>query len=241
MSELEETPLVDQQTHAALILLASRPEFFAGHGSIDANFRRRDGRTYGPYFRLRYREAGRAHSVYLGLAGPLVDRVRQTLQSLQAPLRQHRAILQLQRCVRNALRLDRSHLDAQLRTLGLRMQGFEVRGWRSSPLTSLARLARTARNATASLRIKPFRPPTARQLFFAPKRCLLTHARRIRLAIPKLHKLGLKHSPTPAQRDGPDSRVNENGTPPFTASISQILNQLGRRSGSTAAAPNKST
>lgn len=192
MSELEKQAAVDQRTHPAMVLLTSRAEFFAQHGTIDATWRRRNGKTFGPYYRLRYREGGSSRSVYLGPAGPLVAHVRDILHTLQAPLRQHRAMLQLQRQVRDALRLDRRCVDAQLRSLGLRLKGFEVRGWRTSPIRAITRgtapisagtapifapakmglspfASPRAGSLPASMRIKPFRLPRVRQPQLAPK------------------------------------------------------------------------
>jgi hypothetical protein len=55
MSKLEKQAAVDQQTHPAAILLAARPEFVAQCGTVDASWRRRGDKTFGPYDRLRYR------------------------------------------------------------------------------------------------------------------------------------------------------------------------------------------
>jgi hypothetical protein len=46
-----------------LALLAARPEVFARQGSVVASWRRRGTRTYGPYYRLIYREGGRQRSI----------------------------------------------------------------------------------------------------------------------------------------------------------------------------------
>jgi len=131
--KLETERIVDQQTHPALALIARRAEVFARQGSIVAAWRRRGTRTYGPYYRLSYRENGRQRSVYLGHEGTLVALVRQTLADLQRPLRQHRAVVRLERQVKTALRADKGRLNRHLRLLGLRLQGFEVRGRRTSP------------------------------------------------------------------------------------------------------------
>jgi hypothetical protein len=131
--KLETERIVDQQTHPALALIARRAELFARQGSIVAAWRRRGSHTYGPYYRLCYREGGRQRSVYLGREGALVAQLRQTLADLQRPLRQHRAVVRLERQVKTALRADKRRLNRHLRLLGLRMQGFEVRGWRTSP------------------------------------------------------------------------------------------------------------
>ena len=100
MRKLEIQDLVDQQAHPALVLLAARPELFAQQGSISTSWRRRGAKTYGPYYRLRYRDGSRSCSLYLGRGGPVVDRVRHALHALQSPLRRRRAFAQLRRQVR---------------------------------------------------------------------------------------------------------------------------------------------
>ena len=158
MCRLENRDSVDQLAHPALVLLAARPELFARQGSIATSWRRRGDRTFGPYYRLRYRDGQCARSLYLGRAGPLVDRVRHALDAIQAPLRQCRALDQLQRRIRDTLRLDRRCVDVRLRRLGLRLKGFEIRGWRTSPLWTLARRAAEG-NAAASMRLRRLRLP----------------------------------------------------------------------------------
>jgi hypothetical protein len=120
----------DQLDHPALRLLAQRPELFARQGHVAAGWRYRDGRRFGPYYRLSYRLDDRQHSIYLGRAGEFVDRVRQQLESLQRPLVERRAVRRLERQVRAALRIEKLHLNALLRPYGLRLKGFQVRGWR---------------------------------------------------------------------------------------------------------------
>ena len=185
MSKSEIQTLVDQHVHPALALLTARPELFARQGSLSATWRRRGAKTSGPYYRLRYRDAGRAYSLYLGRDAAVVDRVRQTLDALQAPLRRRRAVAQLRRAVRKALRRDRRAIDAHLHRFGLRLKGFEVRGWRTSPLRTLTRRTGDAASLLASLRIKPLRPFRARPLRAAVKGRATQWARQHRRKIPR--------------------------------------------------------
>ena len=83
---MENRPLDDQLQHPALRLIAARPDIFLRQGHVAATWRRRNGKTFGPYFRLSYRGSGRQNSIYLGRAGALVERVRQALATLQQPL-----------------------------------------------------------------------------------------------------------------------------------------------------------
>ena len=134
---------VDQQTHASIRLIAARRDLFARQGTVVATWRQRPRADplptskCGPYYRLAYREDGRQRSIYLGREGPLVDKVRQMLADLQRPLRQQRAINRVRRQVCAALTAQKRRVDAQLRPLGLRLKGFEVRGWRTSLLRGL--------------------------------------------------------------------------------------------------------
>ena len=132
--QLENRQSADQHPHPALALFAARPELFARQGSVVASWRRRGTKTYGPYYRLIYREEGRQRSLYLGGAGGLVEEVRGRLLALQAPLRSRRAMGRVRRHAAAAMRASKAQLNLQLRPWGLRLQGFEVRGWRRSPI-----------------------------------------------------------------------------------------------------------
>jgi len=125
--------------HPALALLAARPELFARQGSVVASWRRRGTHTYRPYYRLIYREASRQRSIYLGRAGGLVEEIRGRLRALQAPLRSRRANNRAGRHAAAVMRASKAQLNLQLRPWGLRLQGFEVRGWRASPIWAAVR------------------------------------------------------------------------------------------------------
>lgn len=192
-ARLEIQESVDQLAHPALGLLAARPDLFRQQGSVATSWRHRGEKRFGPYYRLRYREGGCSQSIYLGQAGPLVDRVRQTLDALQAPFRQYRALVDLERRIRDALRIDRRQLNAQLRPFGLRLKGFEVRGWRTSSLVTSLRIrgvsipicpnpASFAKRVLASMRI---RPPRLRPLRFVPRGLAAKSFRGNRSQIPR--------------------------------------------------------
>jgi hypothetical protein len=140
------------ETHPALHLIAARPDIFVRQGYVAATYRRRNGKTFGPYYLLAYRDDGRQRSVYLGRAGALVERVREALAALQGPRVQCRLLTNMQRQIRAALRVEKLHLAALLRPFGLRLQGFEVRGWRISPLRPLLPL-RCRRFSRPSIRV----------------------------------------------------------------------------------------
>ena len=136
---MENRQSADQHVHPALALLAARPDLFARQGSVVASWRRRGTRTYGPYYRLIYREEGRQRSLYLGRAGGLVEEIRGRLRRLQAPLRNGRASKRAGRQAATLMRASKARLNLQLPPWGLRLQGFEVRGWRTSPIWATVR------------------------------------------------------------------------------------------------------
>jgi hypothetical protein len=192
MCELEKQASVDQLVHPAVALLAAQPGLFAQQGSIGAYWRRRGPKTYGPYYRLRYRDGQSSRTIYLGRQSPLVDHVRQTLQTLQKPLQQRRALNQLHRQIRDTLRIDRRHVDVRLRSLGLHLKGFEVRGWRTSPLHSLLRLPSAGQSLMASMRLNPLRLPRVRQLRCIPHGRAAKWMRENRPKIPASPKARVK-------------------------------------------------
>jgi hypothetical protein len=136
-TELENSKGADQLDHPALRLIAARRDVFMRQGHVAETWRRRDGKKFGPYYRLSYRDAGRQCAVYLGRAGELVERVRQALAALQKHLAQHRAFEQIRRSTLASLRIQKIHTGSLLRVWGLRLKGMEVRGWRYSALRSL--------------------------------------------------------------------------------------------------------
>ena len=115
-------------------LIAARPDVFYRQGHVAAGYRRRNGKTFGPYYRLGYRLDGRQYSIYLGRSEKLVEQVRKALAAIQKPLAQRRLFNQLERQIRASLRVQKLRIGSLLRPFGLRLKGFEVRGWRYSPL-----------------------------------------------------------------------------------------------------------
>jgi hypothetical protein len=133
-AKLEKPKPADQLPHPALALIAARPDLFSRQGYLTAVFRRRQGKTFGPYYLLNYREDGRLRSIYLGRPGELVERVRQALDARHRPITQYRLFDRLAKQIRASLRMEKVRVRALLCPLGLRLKGSEVRGWRFSPL-----------------------------------------------------------------------------------------------------------
>jgi hypothetical protein len=150
------------QTHPALQLLAASPQFFARCGHVAESWRQRNGRRFGPYYRLAYRDGNRQKSVYLGRAGELVEQVRQRLAVIQGPRRQCFALRQLQRHIRAILRVDKRNIEKLLRRYGLRLKGMELRGLRISPFRRLfprRRFYMRRLSATVKPKLHPNRDP----------------------------------------------------------------------------------
>jgi hypothetical protein len=151
-------------------LTAPRPDLFARQGHVAATWRRRNGKMFGPYYQLRYRQDGRQRAVYLGRDGQLVQRVRQELQKHQTPSAERRTLNRLERQIRRSLRVQKLTLAALLRPLGLRLKGTEVRGWRFAPIRFL--LPRRRRLMPRISRRKP-RPKRHRPILRDPRERLL--------------------------------------------------------------------
>jgi hypothetical protein len=134
---LENRRVADQLPHPALQRIAARPDLFSRQGYVAPTYRCREGKTFGPYYCLTYREDGRQRSIYLGRPGTLVEAVRQALDACQQSRAQRRLLTRIERQVRASLRLQKFRLGALLRPFGLRLKGYEVRGWRISPLRRL--------------------------------------------------------------------------------------------------------
>jgi hypothetical protein len=127
--------------------------FFAKHGealsrqgAVVGTFRKRSGRRTGPYFRLDAREGGRKLSVYLGMEGPLVVATRKRLAELQKPFRERLELAKLRRMICRELRVSRARSDNELKKVGLKQKGSEIRGFaRMKKLRALAAPSATSR------------------------------------------------------------------------------------------------
>jgi len=150
---LEDRSSDNQRREAVWRFIAPRRAELARQGSVAATWRCRAGRRTGPYFLLVTRdESGERRSVYLGLAGPLVDAVRAELARLQAPGRERKVFSRVKRQLRSALCGAKQELGRCLAHAGLWRKGCEIRGWRARP----ARLAlRATQHETSALVLLP--------------------------------------------------------------------------------------
>ena len=164
--KLENRQVDDQLDHPALRLIAARPDLFARQGNVAATWRCRDGKRFGPYYRLSYRVDGRQCASLSRPGGALVERVRQALGAQQQAITQYRLFDRLVRQVRASLRIEKIRLRSLLCPFGLRLKGWEVRGWRISPLRWLLPSRRRLFPAVAirarRMRRRPPNDPVAR-------------------------------------------------------------------------------
>jgi hypothetical protein len=121
--------------------LAEHTEALRQYGHVSATWRISRGQRVGPYYRLRYCEGGKRHSLYLGQDAELVEAVRRRLAELQAPRRerlQWQAFLKRQTAQHRRLK---AALNGELQRLGLSLKGVEVRGLRQPTVHASRRLA----------------------------------------------------------------------------------------------------
>jgi len=144
---LEERRFADQKIERRFEAIArrirSRPEVFRWRGKVVESWRSYRGRRLGPYYRLVYRDRGRDSAVYLGKSPQLSERVRGLLDDLQAATARWRQWRRTVEQIRAELRRYKALWARDLAARGLRLKGFEVRGWRHARTLGdlLARLA----------------------------------------------------------------------------------------------------
>jgi len=76
---------------------------------------------------------GRQRSIYLGASAELAQHVRGLLQECQAGLREQRERDRVRKLLRTELKKTKALWRDELSKRGLRLQGYEVRGWRGTP------------------------------------------------------------------------------------------------------------
>jgi len=137
-NSLENRQFVDQKTEprtkAIERWIATHRNELSRQGVVVATYRSYRGRKLGPYFRLAFRRGdGRQRSIYLGASAELAQHVRGLLQECQAGLREQRERDRVRKLLRTELKKAKALWRDELSKLGLRLQGYEVRGWRGAP------------------------------------------------------------------------------------------------------------
>jgi hypothetical protein len=95
---------------------------FYTNGFVRSEWRCRNGRRFGPYFRLRYRDGNIQRSIYLGPSNQLAEKVRKLLANLQL----HRTIRRLHTKIRVSLHLEKKNLKNMLHACGYNLKGNEI-------------------------------------------------------------------------------------------------------------------
>ena len=134
-------PAYEQLVVEKILAKGERGALFRRQGAVVATWRKRDGRTLGPYYRLMYRQRGRRHSIYLGRSAALAREVRTLLDSLQRTAREDREWERLRRAVKEALRARKAEWGQELAKHGFWLKGYEVRRCKGGHLAQRGRLA----------------------------------------------------------------------------------------------------
>ncbi len=123
-----------QRREAVLEFLSAHADSLGRQGYVVETWRMRGRRRCGPYYRLRYRDGHTQRSLYLGGSAELAEEVRERLRDLQQPRTERLrwdALLARQRVHGRRLK---AALALELAKIGLKLKGFEIRGFRESPL-----------------------------------------------------------------------------------------------------------
>jgi hypothetical protein len=99
-------------------VLSANSSLFKTQGAIVSGWRYRNGKRYGPYFRLGWRDDGRQKSFHLGSEGYLVEFVRQYLSALREPRRRAQAVKRTICRLRAARRKALERVDQELFKIG---------------------------------------------------------------------------------------------------------------------------
>lgn len=99
----------------------------AQQGFVSAEYRERDGRRYGPYFKLRWRLHGLQKVRYLGRDADKAARVSAVVANLQRSVQLAREASRALAEVRQRMRKMRDSLEPHLAEHGLRFHGYVAR------------------------------------------------------------------------------------------------------------------
>jgi hypothetical protein len=131
---LEKAKTVEQKRQDVLRFLDEHAAALSRQGSVSETRRGGRGGRTGKFYELRCRLAGRQRCVYLGRDETLAEEVRDRLRQLQAPRHERRGRELLWKQQRAHGREIKARLNRELATLGLRLQGYELRGVRKARL-----------------------------------------------------------------------------------------------------------
>ena len=123
-----------------LEFIHANPQIFTRRGSVVPSYRTKNGRRFGPYYRLDYVEHGRQRSRYLGRSELLAQEARNLLTQLQRPRNDHREETRATRLRQANLRKAKRHWQQTLRAYGLYSRGWSARGLRARGFLRIDRL-----------------------------------------------------------------------------------------------------
>jgi hypothetical protein len=121
----------DQKVEEIKRWIEAHRDLLSRQGTVVESYRNYRGRKLGPYYKLAYRDRdGRQRALYLGTSAELAQQVRALLRKCQAGMHEQRKMHQLRKVAREKLKEAKKVLSDELADRGLRLQGYEVRGWR---------------------------------------------------------------------------------------------------------------
>jgi hypothetical protein len=134
---LENREFVDQKAvrkfQAVKRWMEEHRDQLSHQGTVVEAYRTYRSRKLGPYYRLAYRDRnGRQCSIYLGASVELAEQVQRLLEEYQAGLREQRERCRVRKILRAELKKAKALWADELAKCGLRLQGYEIRGWRGS-------------------------------------------------------------------------------------------------------------
>ena len=100
-------------------------------GSVVSTWRTYQGQRLGPYFRLAYRVGGQQKSVFIGRDAELAEKVRDYLRTLQRQRNENANLNRMRRAAAKQFAASREQFGVELATVGLRLRGSQVIGWRA--------------------------------------------------------------------------------------------------------------
>jgi hypothetical protein len=107
---------------------ADQLEALRNAGYLDRD-RRRNQQVY---WRLRFRQEGRQHTVYIGIDDAFADRVQRELQTLQAERRREHQLAHIVRHSKKQLRVLKTQLAALVAGIGFHYHGDQLRKRRTA-------------------------------------------------------------------------------------------------------------
>jgi hypothetical protein len=134
-SNLDDQLETDPIRRARAYILA-HPAFFSQQGFIAENYRTRNHRRFGPYYRLTFRHNDRQKSLYLGTSTAGAEEIRRLLADLQRTVqRRHNSrLLRIQ--IKRSLRRQKEILRKELAARGYYLKGFQIVRQSTDRLTS---------------------------------------------------------------------------------------------------------